>query len=104
MDASLEKELDSAASWLLEQPDITQRQRVAPPRKQIRKAKLTAKVRIFHGNRVYQRHFKLQKAWYGVIQHIRKHEPEIFEEMEREKRTGPARDLRKPASSSEESE
>ena len=75
----------SAACLLFDLPEADQARKVVPPRKQIRKAKLTAKYRIFHGNKVFERQQKLKNAWYGVIQYVRKHEPEIFEEMEREK-------------------
>ena len=91
----------SAACLLFDLPEADQARKVVPPRKQIRKAKLTAKYRIFHGNKVFERQQKLKNAWYGVIQYVRKHEPEIFEEMERERRTGPARDLRAPPSPEE---
>ena len=91
----------SAACLLFDLPEADQARKVVPPRKQIRKAKLTAKYRIFHGNKVFERQQKLKNAWYGVIQYVRKHEPEIFEEMEMERRTGPARDLRAPPSPEE---
>ena len=91
----------SAACLLFDLPEADQARKVVPPRKQIRKAKLTAKYRIFHGNKVFERQQKLKNAWYGVIQYVRKHEPDIFEEMERERRTCPARDLRAPPSPEE---
>ena len=63
--------------------------------------KLTANWRIFHGNKVYEKQQKVNEAFLKLQEYVKIHEPEIFEEIERNKRNQPARDLRESPSPNE---
>ena len=72
------------------------------PNKQIikpRKAKLSVTIKIFHGNKVYEKQQKVNEAFLKLQEYVKIHEPEIFEDIERKRRTQPARDLRESQSS-----
>ena len=48
------------------------------PTKPIRKAKLNARWRIFHGNKAYAQKIKMSEAFYKFYLGVMKHDPEIF--------------------------
>ena len=66
------------------------------PTKQIRKAKLSAKRRILNGSKVREERLKVIEAFDKVKAWVEKYEPKTFQEIERKRRTGRARSLRKP--------
>ena len=72
-----------------------------PTKKLIRKAKLNARWKIFHGNKAYQQKIKVSEAYYKFWFGVMKHEPELFYEMERDRKARPARNLRAPPSPEE---
>ena len=79
----------SAADWLF------------IPANHVCKSKLNARRRIFHGNKAYEKREKVMQAFYKMVEQIQKYEPEVFAELEKQRTTGPARDLRAPPSPEE---
>ena len=75
-----------------------------PARKQIKKARLNARCRVFHGNKALEQRQRLKMASYGFCVGLKMHEPEPIEQIEKETLFEGARDLRKPASSDDDSE
>ena len=63
---------EQAAAWLF------------TPTKQI--SKLSARKRVFHGNKAYEQQRSVADAFSQMQEYVRRHEPKVYAECERKRR------------------